>query len=131
MEKDLWKWHDLKLRIDCDNKRPFYREGEVRWCAVGLNIGFEINGKGVGYWRPVIILKGFSQGTCLCAPLTTKNKTGKYYHSIFLSDGVARKAVLSQVRTMDTKRLREIIGKIDGEQLGLIKQAAADIILGP
>jgi mRNA interferase MazF len=128
MEKDFSHWHVTKQEINDKNKRWFYKEGEIRWCSWGLNIGFELDGKGQNYRRPVLIVKGFSKELCLCVPVTTQCKVGRYYGTIDLGDGISRNVIFSQLRTIDTKRLREKLGKIDKEQFGKIKQTIVDII---
>ena len=100
----------------------FYHEREVWWCALGLNVGFEQDGKGEDFSRPVLVIKGFSKNILLCIPLTTKPKEGKYYHDINLGDGLARKVILSQIRLIDSKRLEEKICTLDEIQFGSIKQ---------
>jgi mRNA interferase MazF len=128
MKKDFYEWHTIKQDIQAFNQRWFYHEREVRWCSMGLNVGFETDGKGENYRRPVLILRGFSRETCLCVPLTTREKSGIYSYPLDLRDGISRNVMLSQARCIDTKRLRESIGVVDQEQFRKIKQALIDII---
>jgi mRNA interferase MazF len=126
--KDFKDWHKAKKEIHNSKERHFYHEREVRWCSLGENIGFETDGKGVQYTRPVLILKGFSKEVCLCLPLTTVIKTGKYYHKIILEDRIDRNVILSQIRLIDTKRLKGPIGIVDEIQFKAIKQAFIKLI---
>jgi len=41
MKKDFQKWHGKKSTIDQIEKRPFFHEGEIWWCVLGVNVGFE------------------------------------------------------------------------------------------
>lgn len=123
MEKDFFQWHKEKQKIHDGNERLFYHEREVRWCSLGFNIGFESDGKGEKYVRPVLIVKGFSREVCVCVPLTTKPKKGIFYHEVNLADGIKRTAMLSQIRLIDTKRLRGIIGVVGVGEFKQIKQA--------
>jgi len=113
MEKDFDKWHKVKRDIHKRETRPFYHEREVWWCSVGENVGFEMDGKGEDFTRPVLIIKGFSKEVFLCVPITTKLKTGKYYADINFGDGEARKVILSQIRLIDGRRLQEKIITLD------------------
>ena len=122
-EKDFQKWHDVKHEIHRAKERRFYHEREVWWCSIGANVGFEQDGKGPDFDRPVLIIKGFSRQVFLCVPLTTKIKEGKYYHDISLGDGVRRMVILSQIRLIDSKRLQEKVTMIDESQFLKIKQA--------
>ena len=128
MEKDFIKWHKAKRDIHKRNERPFYHEREIWWCSVGENVGFEMDGKGVDFARPVLIIKGFSKEVFLCVPVTTKPKTGKYYVDINFGDGKSRKAILSQIRLVDSKRLQEKIVTLDEPHFREIKQAVIRII---
>jgi mRNA interferase MazF len=95
---------------------------------LGINIGFEQDGKGEEFSRPVLIIKGFSKNVFLCVPLTTKLKEGKYYNDIILSDGIKRKVILSQIRLIDSKRLIEKVCTIDEIQFKSIKQKITQLI---
>jgi mRNA interferase MazF len=128
MEKDFKDWHNKKEAIDRENTRTFYHAREVWWCSIGLNVGFEQDGKGAKFSRPILILKGFSKEVFLAVPITTKNKDGKYYHEIDLKDGIKRKVILSQIRLFDAKRLQEKITMIDRAQFSEIKKAIIRII---
>lgn len=128
MKKDFGKWHHIKREIHENTGHHFYREREVHWCAFGANIGFEMDGKGVPFTRPILVLKGFSREMCLCVPLTMLEKQGKFYHKVTLNDGISRNAVLSQVRIVDTKRLTSFIGEVSEVEFKSIKQALIRII---
>ncbi len=128
MGKDFVEWHKIKQDIHKREKRPFYNEREVWWCSVGENVGFEMDGKGEDFTRPVLIIKGFSKEVFLCVPITTKLKIGKYYADINFGDGKARKAILSQIRLIDGRRLQEKIITLDVPHFKEIKQAITRII---
>lgn len=123
MQKDFSQWHGEKQKIHNENERLFYRAREVRWCSLGLNVGFESDGKGKGYTRPVLIIKGFSREVCWCVPLTTKHKKGIFYHGVHLTDGQTRNALLSHLRLIDTKRLGILIGVVSAAELQEVKRA--------
>jgi mRNA interferase MazF len=130
MEKDFDKWNNQKkiINLRSNNTDFFYHEREVWWCAIGVNVGFEQNGKGADFVRPVLIIKGFSKDVFICVPLTTKLKEGKYYHEISLNDGIMRKVILSQIRLIDSRRLQEKITMIDKEQFKDIKQKITQLL---
>ena len=127
MNKDFKKWHEKKKilneREDIDN--IFFREKEVWWTALGVNIGFEQDGKGEGFRRPVLILKKFNKYAVLIVPLTTKiKKDNKYYISCsIVDDSTLRMAIISQVRLIDTKRLIDKLGVADEDSFVEIKNA--------
>lgn len=128
MEKDFDKWNKSKKIIHYNNEVKFYHEREVWWCSLGINIGFEQDGKGEDFSRPILIIKGFSKDVFLCIPLTTKLKNGKFYQNIDLGDKIIRKVILSQIRLIDSKRLENKICTIDGTQFKIIKQKIIRLI---
>jgi hypothetical protein len=49
--KKFLEWIKLKEKLHNINYNPpFFKEGEVWWCAVGENVSVEINGKGGGFF---------------------------------------------------------------------------------
>src|SRR3989338_5293374 len=114
MKKDYGEWHKKKKivneREDIDN--IFFREKEVWWTALGVNIGFEQDGKGEEFRRPVLILKKFNKYLVLAVPLTTRIKTNnKYYLPCSITDDtITRMAIISQTRPFDTKRFIDKLG---------------------
>ena len=128
MQKDFQNWHTLKGTLHESATRPFYNEREVWWCSLGANVGFEQDGKGKDFSRPILIIKGFSKEVFICVPLTTQSKKGKFYHTVSLPDGRLRNAILSQLRLIDTKRLQEKIGVVDEIQFGEIKKAVIRLL---
>ncbi len=113
MKKDFTGWGTRKEELHVLERVPFYHEREVWWCALGVNIGFEQDGTGENYDRPILIVKGFNAQTCFGVALTGKIKIGKYHFPIGKIDGREASAILSQVRTIDTKRLVRKMGTID------------------
>lgn len=60
--KDFGGWIKLKEQInEGGNRPPSYKERQIWWMSVGVNIGFEEDGKGTQYSRPVLIVKGFNK----------------------------------------------------------------------
>lgn len=83
-------------------------------------MGFEQDGRGVQFLRPVIVLKKFNKELFWGIPLTKNEKVGKYYKS-FLLKGNTSTAILSQFRLIDAKRLKYKIGDIAAVDLAEIK----------
>ena len=84
MKKDFDEWNEIKKETDkADDYLPLYHQRQIRWCRLGTNIGFEQDGTGTGFSRPVLILKGFNRHVCIVIPLTTsiKTKENAYYNT--------------------------------------------------
>jgi mRNA interferase MazF len=50
------------------------RAGEIRWVAFGVNIGSEIDGKGVSFTRPALIVHVIGSHLALVIPMSTNIK---------------------------------------------------------
>jgi len=113
MQKDFWRWHDKKGNLNGAEGTALFHEREVWWCALGVNIGYEQDGGGELFTRPVVILAKCNLDACLVVPLTARPKKGKYYFPIGDVAGRQAVAVLSQIRFVDRKRLAMKIATLD------------------
>ncbi|HEY4511654.1 MAG TPA: type II toxin-antitoxin system PemK/MazF family toxin [Candidatus Paceibacterota bacterium] len=128
MQKDFDGWNKSKKDIHNSAISRLYQEREAWWCSIGLNVGFEEDGKDKEFQRPVLILKGFSSSTCLIAPLTTSLKVHKYRVYIGKVDGKSASVILSQIRVVDTKRLINKIAKLDKNLFKLVRKTIKDLL---
>lgn len=101
--KDFDRWNKTKKKISSKQHFPV-KLGDVHWCSLGLNIGFEQDGDNENFQRPVIILKKFSSSFVLVAPITTRNHVGDWYLDINILNQ-RRLVILNQIKPVDTKRL--------------------------
>ena len=128
MLKDFDSWNQKKKIIDKRNGTKFYHSRDIWWCALGVNVGFEQDGKNENFLRPVLIIKGLSQETCLIAPLTASKLNQRYRISIGAINGKEAKVVLSQIRVVDVKRLMEKILRLDEINFETIKKSLRDFL---
>jgi mRNA interferase MazF len=129
-EKDFTEWHSFESRIQSRKSTIYFNEGEIWFCSIGLNIGFEQDGKGEGFWRPVLIVKKYNQEFFTGIPLTTKDKRGKHYFDLDMSTGFKGKLILSQIRSFSSKRLANMIGLLNQDAFLATKKAASEYIFG-
>ena len=131
MQKDFDAWNENKKRIDAkEEERLFFKQGEVWWVAFGLNVGFEMNGRGAEYTRPAIILKKYNQYSFLALPLSTSKIVNEYRIPVGLIAGKDAVANLSQMRNIDSKRLVKKICFIDRVLFEGIKKKASHVNFG-
>jgi len=112
MKKDFLRWHKRKAQVDDIEKRPFFHEREIWWCALGLNVGFEQDGGGEDFLRPIIILKKFNNEIFWGIPLTHTQKKARYYFGFVFNKNIQSAAILSQIRLIDARRLSHKAGDI-------------------
>lgn len=127
MQKDFDKWNSRKKELN-EIEPNFYHSREVRWCSLGINIGFEQDGTSEAYKRPVLIVKGFSRHVCLVVPLTTSPKKNPYHFGVGNIEGQEAFAILSQIRLIDTKRLHARLAVLGKDKFEEIRKAIRDLI---
>lgn len=129
MNKEFDLWNTKKKVIHSLSERVYYHEREVWWCSLGINVGFEQDGTGKNFDRPVVIIKGFNSNVCFVAALTGKKRAGKYYFYLGRIAGREASAILSQVRLVDTKRLVRKIMTLDEWRFEKLKTALKAVLL--
>ena len=118
--KEFDKWNEVKKNISNNNQKFFIKQREIYWIYLGENIGFEQNGKGDEFLRPVLVYKKFSANLFYGIPLTTNIKNSKFYFK-FKVKNRDNSAILSQMRLFDTKRIHDHLGKINVEEFAQLK----------
>ena len=113
MEKDFNEWSAKKNIINNISEIPNFHEREIWICFLGLNIGFEQDGREGDFKRPVLIVKKFNNQVCLIIPLSTTNRRGEYYFTFIFDPKIISVAILSQVRLIDARRLDCKIGHMN------------------
>lgn len=128
VKKQFDAWNIQKKEIDLVNSTRFYRPRDVWWCFLGLNIGFEQDGKGARYERPVLVLTAFNRHVCLIVPLTSSAKENPYHVYAGLVKGKPSWAIISQIRLVDTKRFVNRCDIIKKTHFTLIQNAIRSMI---
>ncbi len=128
MKKDYKEWHAKKTEIEgADDIRLFFHEREVWWCSIGHNVGFEQDGKGEKFARPVLVFKKFNKEVFWALPISTHIKKGKFYAPVMLKDNIDRVVIISQLRLIDAKRLIDKIGVVKEENYKDIQKAVINL----
>ena len=128
-KKDYQKWHNKKSHINDIEKRPFFHEREIWWCALGANVGFEQDGGGEDFLRPVIIFRKFNNEVFWAIPLTNTKKNTKYYFQFTFNGGsVPSAAVLSQIRLVDARRLSHKLGDLSDTEFVMLTKKFKELL---
>ena len=132
MEKDFDRWNKIKKAINATDEegRLYFHEGDIWWVHLGVNVGYEIDGKSSDFSRPVIILRKYNQYSFLALPLTTNPRPNKWRVPIGSVAGRDAFAVLSQLRNIDSRRLIEKKGHVPLDMLAILKKAASRMNFG-
>ena len=121
MEKDFDGWNERKRSIN-SGQRGYHRfsEGQIWFCTVGVNIGFEQDGSGKNFLRPVVIIKKINNCQFIGIPLTGTVRFGNEYFPLTNERG-SRTALLAQIRFFDAKRLVYFSKKMNTESFEALK----------
>ena len=98
-QKPFSDWHKKKAVIN-RRDRVHFNEREIWWTSVGVNVGYEIDGKGEYFARPVLVLKKVSTEKFIGLPITSRKKRLPGYF-IYKKDSI----VFEQVKVFDARRL--------------------------
>ena len=123
MEKEFDNWNAKKKIINSDMARIFCHNRDIWWCSLGINIGFEQDGTGEYFDRPVVVIRAFSKNLFWGVALTSQTKRGTFYFPIGLVEGKEASVILSQIRLIDTKRLIRKSGILDRATFNRLKSA--------
>jgi mRNA interferase MazF len=103
--KDFDRWNELKKKLHTREEKILFHEREIWWCSLGVNVGFEENGKNEMFERPVLILRKFNKFILWVLPLTRSQKDGDFYYRITQREEDDSVVILSQIRLISSKRL--------------------------
>ena len=121
MLKRFLEWIGLKEKLHNANfEPPLFNDGEIWWCAVGENVGIEVNGKGKPFSRPVYVYKKLSRDGFFGIPLSTSPKEGSWYVEVSFQ-GQKVVANLAQCRVFSHLRMYEMMGTLDEPDISKIK----------
>ena len=127
-QKDFNDWSILKQKLEVKDNAPAFKQREIWWCHLGINVGDEENGKNKVYSRPILIIKKFNNRIFWGLPLTTQIKEKPYYHKIAFKEK-EQCVMISQLRLWDARRLTSRMGKLPSDQFDKIRKVVSEIIL--
>lgn len=127
MENIFDEWNILKNSIHNKQKISLVNEREICYTSIGHNIWFEQNGKNDNFERPVLVLKKFWKYTFIGIPLTSQEKSGKFYHTFSWEDNIST-AILSQIRIFDSKRIIRKIWYISQDDFQILKNKLKNLL---
>jgi mRNA interferase MazF len=127
--KNFSKWSSLKKSVDEKKDDIFFDSREIWWCNLGVNIGYEQDGKSDLFTRPVLILKKHNKKVFTAIPLSSKVKPDNPYYQTFTFQDKEQSAVILQIRLIDSKTLISRMGYLSKGQFNKIKARVAEVHL--
>ncbi|MDE1875150.1 MAG: type II toxin-antitoxin system PemK/MazF family toxin [Patescibacteria group bacterium] len=121
MQKDFDGWNERKKVLENRRRGILFKEGEIWWCSVGINIGEESCGKGGIFRRPILVIKKLSEANCIGIPISTKIKIGTWFTDIVIK-GQIQTVLLYQIRMFSVKRFQRRLTVLDSAEFSRIKE---------
>lgn len=97
-------WNNVKKHLDINTINKYPKHKDVWMCHLGKNIGFEQNGSGSEFQRPVLVVKKITNRLFVVVPLSTKQKDFKHYLNFTDPNDRKVSALLQQYRIVDVNR---------------------------
>ena len=124
-------WNENKKDISKNNSLIKFQQFQIIFMKIGINIGFEQDGKGKDFLRPVLVYKKFNNKIFLGIPLTSKENNDKFHFEFEYKKGVKSYAILSQIKLFDIRRAKYYDGKISKENFTKLQEKMLDLIVTP
>lgn len=128
MNKRFDEWNETKKTIHAKTQLAHFREREIYVSTMGSNVGFEQDGKGEDFVRPVLVLRKFSKHSFIGVPLTSVVKEDMFHYPFSFVEGKKSYAILSQVRLFDAKRLERKMGMIHEDDFNELKMRLKELM---
>ena len=104
-----------------------FKERDIWWASIGINIGFEEDGKHEKFIRPVLVLKKFNRELFLGIPMSTKLKDNRYYIPVTVK-GKTVSVLISQIRVFSAKRIQDKLAELDKGDFERVKNEVVKMI---
>jgi mRNA interferase MazF len=127
MTKDFTAWHEVKKQVHEQHPVPTFKEREIWWGCVGVNVGIETDGKNRLFNRPVLVLRKFNKYAFYGVPLSTKLKDNRYYLPVSFKGQIVS-ALISQMRIFDSKRITHLMGRLQDAEFEKVREAIKAIL---
>ena len=129
MDKTQQIRHWAEIQIALCQKAPMlhFKEREIWWSSIGINVGHEQDGR--NYWceTPVLVVKKYTKDTVLAVPLTSQEKEGEHSTSVLFRER-KRTVLLEQSRVLSSQRFSRKIGMLGGDEFEEVRSKLKNLI---
>jgi|TARA_R110002033_G_scaffold63018_1_gene113918 mRNA interferase MazF len=135
MDRFFDEWNEIKKELTKNERKLGIKSREIFWANIGQNIGYEQNGKGKNFVRPVIVVRKLTKDLFLGIPTTTTlREDNDYFHkfkyTIYNNEVLNVSALILQVKVFSIKRIMNKIGMINKEDFKVIVEKSKNLF-GP
>ncbi len=115
-EFDKWNKQKKSLHLKPDLVK-FYPHKRQVWMAVyGKNIGYEQNGAGDNFFRPILVIKKFNNKMFWIVPLSSKQKQIDFYYNFLDLNDIPAAIILAQLKLVSIKRFYRLMYTLDKQK---------------
>lgn len=125
--KDFDNWNKEKQIINKNERQFYFATREIWWCALGINVGAEIDGKNNKFERPILIMKYINQDMILILPLSTKGYISRTQIRI-RTEKILSFVKISQLRVISTKRLLRKLDILPEDQFSHVQEKLINFV---
>ncbi|MDC0932663.1 type II toxin-antitoxin system PemK/MazF family toxin [Arcobacteraceae bacterium] len=125
--KKFNEWNEVKKQIDQRKEIIKFKERDIYWISIGENVGFEQNGKGKEFARPVLIIKKLNKQLFFGIPLSSTIREGSYFYTFAFTESQKSSALLVQAKVFDIKRANQKLGMINQDDFKNIKEKLGNL----
>lgn len=131
MDDTFNRWNEIKKTVQNDEKMRLFKQRDIFFISMGQNVGYEQNGKGENFVRPIVILKKITNHMFIGIPLSSQIKDGDWFYQFEfgIKDKVSKNiAIIPQLKMYSSKRLLNKIGVISSDNFKELKEKIKDFL---
>ncbi|MEA3370836.1 MAG: type II toxin-antitoxin system PemK/MazF family toxin [Campylobacterota bacterium] len=125
------EWNEVKKKTQNDKKVRLFKQRDIFFIKMGENIGYEQNGKGTNFVRPIVVLKKITSNMFIGIPLSTQIKSGSWFYKFeFKAKNKSSEniAIIPQLRMFSSQRLLNKIGVMPNNNFDELRRKVKDFI---
>ena len=124
MKNEFDKWNIEKQKTEADeySEENFPQIGEVWMGVIGKNIGYEQNGTGDNFSRPVAIVSRFNNKMFWAVSLSTKQKEFDFHYNFTDPNNQKVSIIIAQLKLVSLKRLKRKMYDLSEKDFGNVLQ---------
>ena len=127
MEKDFDNWNNFKKSLEWIENNILFKEWDIWWTSIWINIWEESCWKWEKYRRPVLVIKKLSKNNCIVIPLSTKIKTWTWFAQ-YKIHWIIYTALLYQIKMVNIKRFESREWQIHINDFNKIKKRLKNLL---
>ncbi len=127
MEKDFDNWNSFKKNLELNENKILFKEWDIWWTSIWVNIWQESCWKWESFKRPVLVIKKLSSQNCIVIPLSTQIKTWTWFAQ-YKIHWIIYTALLYQIKMLNIRRFESREWQIHINDFNKIKKRLKNLL---